>query len=180
MEPEQITPEDLARWKALCEAATPGLWTTDLDAFVFGPNHSVLFQTFGKTEDDFENASDNRAFVVSARTALPALLAAYERVVEERTLLCKVLTLQDGEDLVEAAQDAVENHQLAVSTTAHLEAELATARSDHQRIRGDYERECGKLTARVAKVEGERNALWIVEETNRYLRQRIKELEFTI
>lgn len=96
----------------------------------------------------------------------PRLLTAYERVVRELDALKKLLTCSTcgGSPPVSGLPCVCEGHNTPWAENEGLQAELfrsmqendrltaqlATAREDHQRIRGDYDRECGRLTAQLA------------------------------
>ena len=71
----EITKEWIAQQRAVCEAATPGKWTT---AVIIGEQYkcAVAGET-GLIAMDVRNSSDS-AFIATARTALPAALDALE------------------------------------------------------------------------------------------------------
>lgn len=91
-----IFDEQLAEWRALAEAATPGPWTIlgrGSDSwFVRGPVVPNLESLTGVDEDRSHiavcqavwrtaaEADANQAFIAAARTGVPALLAEVERL----------------------------------------------------------------------------------------------------
>ena len=74
-----ITQEQLARWRALADAATPGPWeqvTEFGEWWISGPDierHFVIDTTNGVN-------AQNADFIAAAREAVPALLAEVERL----------------------------------------------------------------------------------------------------
>jgi hypothetical protein len=72
-----ITPEDLATWKALCDGATSGPWT----AVTFNCGCCGKVEPIDVMYTVNGNAAchpNNAAFIVTARTAFPRLIEAYE------------------------------------------------------------------------------------------------------
>lgn len=89
-----MTPEQLAAWKRLAEAATPGEWTQRLandgtgDRGIKAPSkRNVIAECFADMDYDGERALSgckaNAAFIAASRTALPALIAEVERLRAE-------------------------------------------------------------------------------------------------
>lgn len=75
-----ITPEQLAEWQRLADAATPGLWYTDREYVRDDESLTVVCCIGVKTSplEDMRNA----AFVAAARVAVPALIAEVYRLQE--------------------------------------------------------------------------------------------------
>ena len=77
-----ITQEQLARWRALADAATPGPWEQVAESgewWISGPDierHFVIDTTNGVN-------AQNADFIAAAREAVPALLAEVERLTAE-------------------------------------------------------------------------------------------------
>lgn len=63
---------DLDALQALCDAATPGPWSTDAAGEVRDEDDDVLCTTFGTVADGF--------FIAAARDALPKLIAEVRRL----------------------------------------------------------------------------------------------------
>lgn len=95
--PPLPTPEQLEAWGALCEQATPGPWEhvewtnhgkedhagsirsagKPVDRGDFAPPTETWSWHIAKMEPDSPAPEANAAFIATARTALPSLLAAY-------------------------------------------------------------------------------------------------------
>jgi len=87
-----MSPEEIARLRALCKAATPGPWLQPLEdergAIVSAAEPEVSL--LGLDRDRmaiFVNEAD-ADLVVAARTAMPALLDEVERLKAEVRSLC--------------------------------------------------------------------------------------------
>lgn len=80
-----ITPEQLAQWRAVCEAATPGPWVVGITwDYVYRWPVLRLKEMAGYSENALsEEAAHDAEFVMAARTALPALLDEVERLTVE-------------------------------------------------------------------------------------------------
>lgn len=102
-----MTRDERKRLRELCEAATPGPWTwwtscsfrrlssgatgRDGDVLHGAKHHDGVCDVVGRDED--------RAFIAEARTALPALLDALDRVdaLAEEWVTCDGVVMEDGE-----------------------------------------------------------------------------------
>ncbi len=83
-----MTPDELARLRALCEAATPGPWEVagNLQTKVF--DEVVAPHRTGNPEwcegvADCDTGEEDAEFIATARTAVPALIAEVERLTAE-------------------------------------------------------------------------------------------------
>lgn len=79
-EHQPVTAEELAEWRRLCDAATPGPW--EVKATVF---NSRVVSPSGVVVGDWGMASylsdvDNGKFIAASRQAMPRLLAEVERL----------------------------------------------------------------------------------------------------
>lgn len=75
-EPTRPTADDLARWRVLADAATPGEITLEADAD--GPPYDLYAPVIGPIGVMF--GERDAAFYAAARAAVPALLAEVERL----------------------------------------------------------------------------------------------------
>ena len=90
-----VTQEHLEQWRALADAATPGPWRGDTDrgelkyAVLGGDRELVIKVDHKNAESGFvgDNGENDGAFVLAARTAVPALLAEVERLRAENAEL---------------------------------------------------------------------------------------------
>lgn len=109
---DPVDPVDVARLRALCDAAAPGpwawsetfLWNVELDRSVLAHGEVVAW--------DVSNA--DREFIAAARTALPALL---DRLSDVEALLKAPefhWECQQRIDALEAARDEVCNMLIAI------------------------------------------------------------------
>lgn len=92
-----ITPERIARMKALCETATPGPWQHDLKHFgsgyIFGPDCAMVADRCENCEGIRIRGTgarlpqrENAEFIAESRTFLPDLLAAYAAATQWRDM----------------------------------------------------------------------------------------------
>ncbi|MGN6106661.1 MAG: ead/Ea22-like family protein [Kofleriaceae bacterium] len=145
---EQI---DIPALRALCEAATPGPWTTPtaprlqgaISAVIDGRERQVAAidgqaPMFDLRAGQDEVARANGAFIAAARSALPALLDALEAARKERdeaiadgVLSQRVCDLSNERDQLRA--------QLA---KVYAEGALATARAEIERLRAALAEAC--------------------------------------
>ncbi|NMP22222.1 hypothetical protein [Sulfobacillus harzensis] len=94
-----ITNEELERWQALCDAATPGPWSWDGLDLVGGqePNKSVIPRVapdaYGEWYANW--AKDDVRFVATARDAMPALIAEVRRLRGQQAQIQAVLRDRD-------------------------------------------------------------------------------------
>lgn len=71
-----ITKEQLTEWQKLCDEATPGPWEEDAGLVTADDCFKGLC---------YDISDEDAAFIVAARTAMPALIA---RVIELEAMLC--------------------------------------------------------------------------------------------
>lgn len=98
-----MTDEQLQEWQAATDAATPGPWRGDrhdgtVKYHVYGANDAVVLQVDHKNgESGFlgDNGDNDEAFVLAARTAMPALLAEATKVRRGHALYCATVTVYD-------------------------------------------------------------------------------------
>lgn len=69
-----MTDEQLKEWQAVTDAASPGPWSDDGEGIYSAATNEMIGDTWGP--DAYENA----AFIIVARTAMPALLAEAAKV----------------------------------------------------------------------------------------------------
>ncbi len=89
-----MTPEELARLKALCEAASPAPW------HIGHIDEEWLYPLMDVDDADGANVgeniySSNAPFIAAARTAMPLLIAEVERLSSENAdlhLTCKIMS----------------------------------------------------------------------------------------
>jgi hypothetical protein len=123
-------PLNLARLRALLEAATPGPWTADLETlcgrvWVEGPvcqGHYIAEPLFrmrggeiGRTAGNMQKQAD-AALIVAAVNALPALLGRVERAEAELA--------RDRADAQQAIADATCREQMADAEVTRLRARV--------------------------------------------------------
>lgn len=87
------TPEGRAEVRELCEAATPGPWQSDPNnygTYVWGPNGEMVADACHACDGVRIRGvggklpmEDNKAFIIAARTLLPAALEEVERLERE-------------------------------------------------------------------------------------------------
>ena len=79
-----ITPEQLAQWRALADAATPGPWEATSTWSDDGDSYYVAVVDGRALLDTYVSMTDaDAAFIAAAREAVPALLAEVERLTAE-------------------------------------------------------------------------------------------------
>lgn len=97
---------EIARLRALCAAATPGLWR---DYFkVTTPDATVVVAYGPECSSKWPDGRATAEFIAAARTALPAALDEIERLREE--------TLQDMKDALKQAYRQVGEAMSSVAT----------------------------------------------------------------
>ena len=83
---DEALPVDVAAMRALCDAATPGPWTTherDHDALITAPPSPGSLTDMRQIVGDcggFRNWDNDAAFIAEMRTAAPAMLDEIERL----------------------------------------------------------------------------------------------------
>lgn len=127
METNQITPEELAELRELCEKATPGPWEVDRVACTHVQSgrrgvastggYSTNLEDWEKVKDENE---DNAKLIAASRTALPRLLDEVER-------------------LRKVVDQAIEGSQVGVKTESELCLGWSTRNDiEHEIIRFYY------------------------------------------
>lgn len=82
----EITEDQLAKWTALCDAATPGPWKHGPESHgVYNPNMGSPLVV--KPIVDEARNPDDAAFIAAARTAMPTLIAALREARERHERL---------------------------------------------------------------------------------------------
>ncbi len=84
-----MTDEQLQEWQAATDAATPGPWSDDGEGIYSDATGEMIGDTWGP--DAYENA----AFIIAARTAMPALLAEAAKVRRGHARYCAAVTMYD-------------------------------------------------------------------------------------
>jgi hypothetical protein len=103
-----ITDEQLAQWRALVDAATPGPWSEREDSeapawrVIWSDDYSGL--DVARVVPWMTHVEFNAAFIAAAREAVPALLDEVERLRRVETQLVKHWTL-DKMILLRAADE---------------------------------------------------------------------------
>jgi hypothetical protein len=77
-----MTPEQLATWRQLADAATPGTWAVDYISNLVSTDDQETIDNGWQQICEFWG-DDDAAFIAAARTAVPALLAEVERLTAE-------------------------------------------------------------------------------------------------
>lgn len=146
MTPERpMTPAEIAELRRLCEAATPGGWQEGRA----GICDVVHFDGDDVRGVAWVNGEANRAFVIAARTALPAALDEVERLTRERDAY-----RTDAENLHREGGPARRELRL-------LKAEHAKATSDRDRLAAEAQRYAWATpAANVTRPDGCRCDLW--------------------
>lgn len=110
-----MTPDDIARIKAYCEKATaPELWHPVITANYWNILDKPSYDADSLFDDEeYAEAEDNAQFVCAARTDLPALLAAYEKLLAENAAADR-----DIADLIHKC-DELRGHLRAVAKNWH-------------------------------------------------------------
>lgn len=149
-----MTPEELQAIRERCEAATPGEWKgTNVALF-----HQVGWVAHGPVALSREAAEADAAFIASARTDVPALIAEVERLREE----------------LETRAD------IASSTIARMKQQVREERAEVERLTREVQVErCGvrpidELLQRVTTDRDELHVAWKREreEVERLTRER--------
>lgn len=111
----------LAEIKAREQAATSGPWKVGISALITDGNGQALF--FG------EGAKGNAAFIVNARTDIPALVAEVERLREENAIKSEFLMGKNKHIIRQNTQIATLKQalELAVESSQNAFIQLANA-----------------------------------------------------
>ena len=123
-----MTDVDIAELRRLCDEATPGPWTADIDT-----DPAAVHQVYGADLHKVIQAASRKpdaTFIARARAAVPALLDELERLRGENQLM-----------------RAHEGLHAAARVT--IDAELFTVREENDRLHA----ELASLRVRLAKVE---------------------------
>lgn len=106
---DRPTPEQIAEWSRLCNAATPGPWANDLAI----------------DESLWDRPDSNAAFIAAARTAVPVLLAEVALLTKERDeAIVKALDLDArccelATEMDNRVQHAVDHAVYAANSSGH-------------------------------------------------------------
>lgn len=100
-----MTPEDVARLRALAEQATPGPWTVDEETEVGDGLRLLTIPEIERNlhddewaeEKDWERDRANAAFIAAAREAIPALCTALEAAWGERDACRNLVARLNGD-----------------------------------------------------------------------------------
>jgi predicted phage gp36 major capsid-like protein len=131
-----VTPERIAKLRALCEAATPGPWERlDLDG---APTPRVGYRIVSGGIERSHIAAESRkdaALIAAARSALPEALAEIERLTKERDEAIRERQLDNDQDAAEierltAERDAAEAERDAARSGRSYFQDLADRRGD--------------------------------------------------
>jgi hypothetical protein len=141
-----VTDAEAAQWAALADAATEGPWVVDSDGSIGAPMAGFACGEDGHPRLDCPDCglrvggsnSDDTAFIATARTAVPRLLADRERLTAENARMRQVAELRVGTWRDTAARLGAERDR-ARGTAATLEAENARLREGIEALADQWE-----------------------------------------
>jgi hypothetical protein len=141
-----VSDAEAAQWAALADAATEGPWVVDSDGSIGAPMAGFACGEDGHPRLDCPDCglrvggsnSDDTAFIATARTAVPRLLADRERLTAENARMRQVAELRVGTWRDTAARLGGERDR-ARGTAATLEAENARLREGIEALADQWE-----------------------------------------
>jgi len=130
-----VTPEQIAEWKRLADAATEGPWEGDGFRFISAMGAVDTYSgsvwasiievynierndSFGRNWSSSGTAAANAAFIVASRSAVPALITEIERLTAERD------ALKERRDLYDASAQMADDGDIVMTAAERVLAWL--------------------------------------------------------
>ena len=147
-----LDPATLAEWRRLADAATSGPWCDDVGPVVFD-NDGEMIADFGMPSIHRQaECENNAAFIASARTAVPALLAEVERLCADNGRMSRVVTA--AMDWHNACSNLDGRHWMRANEQSLSEAVVAYEQETPPDESTDWEGVVGRLRRLLAEAHG--------------------------